>query len=167
MRFPLTLLLLAGLAWPGTLDAQSSRTPRFRMVQVGERVRIGVTDSIAQSPFASASQRLTGTVRGIAPDTLYLELSQSEGTTTAIPRARIQGVSVSLGRPSRAESAEELGVNAAVMLALLLPWTGDEKRSTASRLGSAAVGAGVGLAAGALIGMVRPYERWRLAWLPE
>ena len=166
MRLPLIPLLLAGLAWPGPLDAQSFRNPQFRIVQVGERVRIGVTDSIAQSPFASASQRLTGTVLGIAPDTLYLELSQSAGTT-AIPRARIQGVSVSLGRPSRVESAEELGVNAAVMLALLLPWTGDEKRSTASRFGSAAVGAGVGLAAGALIGLVRPYERWRLAWLPE
>lgn len=163
MHPPLLVLLLI---CPWALGAQQFREPRFRMVQVGERVRIGVTDSIAQSPFASASQRLTGTVRGIAPDTLYLELSQAAGPT-AIPRARIQGVAISLGRPSRTESAEELGVNGAVLLALLLPWTGDEKRSTASRLRSAAVGAGVGFAAGALIGLVRPYERWRVAWLPE
>lgn len=148
---------------------------RWRMVEIGTRVRVGVADRVPgipdrmpSSPFHASVQRLQGTVRAIAPDTLYVDLANTVGQV-AIPRVMIQGVEMSLGRPSRARSALEAGTTGAVILALFLPsfvvdpgsrWFGSSGRATTA----AAV---IGFSTGALLGLIRPYERWRIAWIPE
>jgi hypothetical protein len=107
-------------------------------------------------------QRVEGVVRRIAPDTLYLEVIEGS-PVTAIPRARIQGVEVSLGPPSRIKSATDLGSSIAIVAGVVMALDTTDRGG----LKGAAVGAGVGFAAGALFGLVRPYERWQIAWIPE
>jgi hypothetical protein len=174
MRRMLLATSLAALITPPDLGGQID-APRWPMVEIGTRVRVGVADRIPGVPdrmpgwpFPTSVQRLQGTVRAIAPDTLYVDLSNTVGRL-AIPRVMIQGVEMSLGRPSRARSALEVGTAGAVILALLVPsyvvdpdsrWFGSSRRATA-------VGAVVGFSAGALFGLIRPYERWRIAWIPE
>jgi hypothetical protein len=163
-------VMLASLVGPPALDAQSGR-PAVRMIAVGTRVRVqvveGVPQLLTQSPFAAASQRLQGTVRAIAPETLYIELSNARGTV-AIPRLAIQRVEMSLGRPSRRVSAVEVGTAGAVLFALFMPsFVVAPERRFGSSDRAAAAGAGIGFGVGALFGALRPYERWRIAWIPE
>jgi hypothetical protein len=166
--------LLAALITPPDLAGQVD-TSRWPMVEIGTRVRVGVADRVPgipdrtpNWPFPRSVQRLQGTVRAIAPDTLYIDLSNTVGRL-AIPRLMIHGVEMSLGRPSRARSAVEAGAAGAAILALLVPafvvdpgsrWFGSSGRATAA-------GAGIGFSAGVLFGLLRPYERWRTAWIPE
>lgn len=148
-------------------DAQLwSRTPT--LVDIGTRVRVGLVDSAQQrSPFASPSRRLVGTVRAIAPETLYLDLPDGV-STLSIPRATIRGVRMSLGRPSRIASALDVGSGGAFLCALFLPGL---YRHPERRFGPAwrpwVTSAAIGFGAGALVGAVHPYERWRIAWIPE
>lgn len=165
---------LALLIMPPDLAGQVD-APRWPMVDIGTRIRVGVADRIPgvpdripNSPFPRSVQRLQGTVRAIGPDTLYLDLSNTP-SRLAIPRVMIQGVEMSLGRPSRARSALEAATVGAAILALLVPayvvdpgsrWFGSSGRATAA-------GAVIGFSAGTLFGLLRPYERWRIAWIPE
>jgi hypothetical protein len=155
--------------------AGQADTGRWRMVEIGSRVRVGVADRIPGVPDRTADglfpifvQRLQGTVHAIAPETLYLGVSNAAGRV-AIPRIMIERVEMSLGRPSRARSALEAGTVGAVALALLVPayvvdpdsrWFRSSGRATAA-------GAVIGLGVGALLGFLRPFERWRVAWIPE
>jgi hypothetical protein len=164
----LTVVITAGLA--GQAD-----TARWPTVAIGSRVRVGVTDRIPglpdrtpNWPFPTAVQRLYGTVHAIAPETLYVSLSNTAGYV-AIPRLMINQVAMSLGRPSRARSAVEAGTVGAALFALLVPayvvdpdsrWFRSSGRATAA-------GAVLGLGAGLLLGSIFPYERWRIAWIPE
>jgi hypothetical protein len=132
------------------------------MIDTGNRVRVGITEEERRTPLTRHSQRVTGIVRGISPDTLFLEVV--EGTAiSAIPRARIVDVELSLGAPSRLLSAKELGSSLGLLATLILVTDKYEPRGWKA----AAIGAGGGFAAGAVIGLVRPYERWQLAWIPE
>jgi hypothetical protein len=147
---------------------------RWPMVGVGMRVRVGVADSVAGTPdrrpaglFPTSVQRLQGTIRAIAPETLYVELVNTAGRV-AIPRLMIQGVEMPV-RFSRARSAFETAAAGAVILALLVPafvvdpdsrWFRSEGRATGA-------GAVIGFSAGMLFGLLLPYERWRIAWIPE
>ena len=157
---------MTSLIGPSNAGAQP-RAPTVYMVDIGARVRVDVTDRFAQSPFSPFAQRVQGTVRAIAPDTLYLDLPNTVGTI-AIPRIMIQAVATSLGKDSRRASALETGTIAAVIFALVLS---SEPVQSERRFGShwyaAAVGAGTGFGAGVLLATLRPYERWRSAWLPE
>jgi hypothetical protein len=164
----LTVVITPGLAG----QADTARSP---IVAIGSRVRVGVTDRIPgipdrkpNWPFPTAMQRLYGTVRAIAPETLYVSLSSTVGQV-AIPRLMIHEVAMSLGRPSRARSALEAGTVGAALFALLVPayvvdpdsrWFGSSGRATAA-------GAVLGFGAGLLLGTIFPYERWRIAWIPE
>lgn len=173
-RRMLLTALLAALISPPDLGGQVD-TARWPMVEIGTRIRVGVEDRIPgipdrmpNRPFPTSVQRLQGTVRAIAPDTLYIDLANTVGRL-AIPRVMIQGVEMSLGRPSRSRSALEAGTVGAAILALLVPayvvdpgsrWFGSSGRATAA-------GAVIGFSAGVLFGLIRPYERWRIAWIPE
>jgi len=142
--------------------AQRPYDGQILMVSAGNRVRIGVTDSVHLSPYGSPSQRLIGIVQSITPDTLYLEVI--EGTyPSAIPRELIRGVELSLGPPSRRATAREWGIAGGVYLGLAM------MRRTPHRSGfqNAMIGTAVGSALGVLYGLVHPREPWRVAWLPE
>ena len=165
---------LAALITPPDLGGQVDAA-RWPMVEIGTRVRVGVADRVPgvpdrmpNWPFPTSVQQLQGTVRAIAPDTLYIDLSNTVGSL-AIPRVMIRGVAMSLGKPSRARSALEAGTVGAAILALLVPayvvdpdsrWFGSSGRATTA-------GAVIGFSAGVLFGLIRPYERWRIAWIPE
>jgi hypothetical protein len=155
---------------PTTVGAQLGRRA-VHMVAVGTRVRVevaeGVPQALRQPPFAAGAQRLQGTVHAISPETLYVALSNAVGTV-AIPRATIRRVEMSLGRPSRRVSAMDVGTAGAVLFALFMPaFVVQPERRFGSSERAAAVGAGIGFGMGALFGALRPYERWRIAWIPE
>ena len=172
----LLIVLLTALASPAGLHAQSYiEARRVRMVDTGVEVRIGVTLMERRSPIlivdgrvrSVVDHRLRGVVRRITPDSLYLEVSDS-GAALAIPRALIQGVDLNLGR-SRRESALGVAVNLAVLGGLVMSskLVDEDRTRYRSDLHAGALGAGVGFGAGAVLGFLFPYERWRTAWIPE
>jgi hypothetical protein len=156
------LLASAGaLAGPTALGAQRVRD-RFRMVDTGAVVRVGVTSQLGRGPLVAADRHVQGTVLGIAPDTLYLRPSDS-ARVVAIPRFQIRGVQMRLGPPSRRGSALRRGAAFALIGAIVRPFP-PPFRSTWRGV---AAGAGLGFGVGAVAGLAQPSERWRVAWIPE
>lgn len=168
MRWFLLCTLLAGLIGESHLGAQIvARPDPAAPIDAGVRIRVSVSSPYRQSPFASRAQRLRGTVRAIASDTLYLELPNTIGLL-AIPRAQIRALEVSLGEPSRWGSTLESGSVGAVifMLRMLAAHQDRETRRFDEAWQAMAAGAGIGFSMGAYFGWRRPYERWRPARLP-
>jgi len=157
----LRLALVVVFAAPNA-GAQRLNGPPVLMVSAGNRVRVGVTDSVLLLPYGAPSQRLVGTVQSITPDTLYLQVIGGTNPS-AIPRELIRGVELSLGPPSRRATAREWGIAGGVYGGLLM------MRPSARRSGfeNAMIGTAVGSALGVLFGLVHPREPWRIAWLPE
>jgi hypothetical protein len=154
--------MVAALLVPTGAGAQRE----VRMADVGSRVRVGVIESPRLSPDdpLTPQLRIRGTIHEIAPDTLYLEVSNTT-SIMAIPRIRIQVVELSL-RVSRRGSAVESGFTGGSILALLGPLV-NGTRETGAELKAAAAGAALGFVGGALLGALYPFERWRIAWLPD
>jgi hypothetical protein len=180
MRVMLFATLLASLIGPPDLGGQIDLgrqidERRWPMVGIGTRVKVGVVDRVPgvpdrmpNSPFATSVQRLQGTVRAIAAETLYVDLSNTTGRV-AIPRVMIEGVEMSLGRTSRARSAFEAATAAGLLFALFLPSfvVDPDSRWFSSDGRAASAGAVIGLGVGTVFGFLWPYERWRIAWIPE
>ena len=164
MRRFLLAAVIAGLIGPIGAGAQQ-RPPA--PVDTAARVRITLASSFRQSPFTTRAQRIQGTLRAIAPDTLYLELPNVTGTL-AIPRAQVRGVERSLG-VSRCASALKIGTLGAVIFGArtLIAHQDPESRRFDEPWQAVAVGAGVGFGVGAYIGSRLPRERWREVRLPE
>ena len=137
------------------------------LIGVGDRVRVGIREDTSRSPFAMAAQQIRGIVHAIAPETLYIDLPDAIGTVP-IPRAAIAGVEMSSGRPSRTASALDVGSASALLGGLFLPsFIPRPKHTFGSSGGAFAASAGIGFGIGAIIGALLPYERWRVAWIPE
>ena len=122
----------------------------------GSRVRITVADSLRQSPYMARSTSLTGTLARSTPDTLWLNVGGPD--TVRVPRSTLRRMEVSRGA-SRVNSALEQGIFVALMFGPLAYNAADdshEKQKAVAIVGSTAVLA-------AIIGAVRPYERWRRA----
>lgn len=131
-------------------------------VATGVRVRIVLPDSVRQAPLQPRDQTVIGTVARVGGDTLHLAIPSTSGTV-AVPRSSVRRLSVSLGVPSRPESAARHGLAwaAAGALGFFLARSGDEGSSFASDGEAAAIGAGIGFGIGAILGAVSPSERWR------
>jgi hypothetical protein len=147
--------LVASHAATTTLSAQwpASITP-------GTRVRV----LLPEAQYQAASRRghlLRGRVTALAPDTLYLAVTDSLGPL-AVPRALVDHLDLSRGVPSRATSALRRGLLAGAGTALLLVLVNEmDDASDRTSTGKAAlVGAGVGVSFGALTGALYPRERW-------
>lgn len=127
----------------------------------GARVQTQLPEAQFQ-PAARRGHLLRGRVAGLAPDTLYLAVTDSLGPL-AIPRHLIQRLEYSRGVPSRGSSALVRGLQAGAAMALVLVlWNELDEGSDRTSAGTAAlVGGSVGFATGALIGALRPQERWR------
>jgi hypothetical protein len=127
----------------------------------GARVQARLPEAQFQ-PAARRGHLLRGRVAGLAPDTLYLAVADSVGPL-AIPRALIERLEYSRGVPSRASSALVRGLKAGAAMALALAlWNELDEGSDRTSTGTAAlVGGSVGFATGALVGALRPQERWR------
>ena len=119
---------------------------------------MAVTDRVLRSPRARPRRlrRITGTLRAIEPDTIRLALSPT-GPPVAIPRILIYRVEGSLGRERRGSAGDAALVGGGIGALLM---GGFREKSRAVVFAS-------GYAIGALVGAVRPYERWEQAWLPE
>lgn len=146
---------LAALQAATTLSAQwpASITP-------GTRVRVRLPEVQYQAD-SRRGHLLRGRVTALAPDTLYLAVTDSLGPL-AVPRALIEHLDISRGVPSRATSALRRGLLAGAGTALLVVLFNEMREgSDRTSAGTAAlVGAGFGVSFGALTGALYPRERW-------
>ena len=165
-RSVVVLTIIANFLNSTTATAQLWRLAP-QLIGVGDRVRVGIRDDTSRGPFAMAAQHIRGTVHAIAPETLYVDLPDAIGTGPS-PRAAIAGVEMSTGAPSRTGCALDVGSAGALLGGLFLP---SFIRRADHRFGSSGgafvASAGIGFGIGALIGVLVPYERWRVAWIPE
>ena len=143
---------------PGTLRTVASPT-----IAAGTRVRVTVSSASRSSFFDSRVERFRGTLLSSSPDTLYLALSNVDGSI-AIPRTAVRRVETSLGT-SRWPTAIKAGIVGAVLFGGRM-WVAHEDPRTRrfpDAWQAVAVGSTAGFAAGAWLGSRHPSERWRAA----
>ena len=147
------------VAAPATLLAQFPAE-----VEPGSRVRIHLPETHRQMDGPSHRQLLRGTVESVTPDTLRLTIPGAFGAL-AIPRASMQRLEVSRGRPNRLSSATERAVGGAIAGALFFALTNDPDLLGGPKYRSdweaAGVGAAWGAGFGVFLGVLFPHERWR------
>jgi hypothetical protein len=149
-------LALLLIAWP--MSWASAQWPAE--VAPGARIQV----RLPEAEFQGAPRRghlLRGRVVRLVPDSLYLAVTDSVGAL-AIPRHLVERLEYSRGVPSRTSSALLRGLRAgaatAVFLVLLNERDDDPEISTGE---AALLGGGVGFVMGAVVGALRPEERWR------
>lgn len=117
-------------------------------------VRLVVADSLRQERFLPRSHRVIGTLARATPDTLWLHVVGPD--TVRVPRSTVRGMEVSRGA-SGASSALEQFVAVALIFGIPLYAAADdrdERQRAIAIVGSTAVVA-------AIVGALRPYEKWR------
>ena len=149
MRRALFLIAVAASVLAPRAEAQ-----RVADVAAGSRVRLAVADSLRQEPFLPRTRSFVGTLARGTPDTLWVHVAGPD--TIRVPRSTVRGMEVSRGA-SRGGSALEQGL--AVALIFGIPRYAaaddrDERQRAIAIVGSTAVVA-------AVVGALRPYERWR------
>ena len=151
--------LAAAIALPAAARAQETEPqPQQR-----------VTVTLARQPEvegATGSQAIRGTLLDIDADSMSIQVHPGTGPLR-VSRGVVRRMYVSRGVPSRTQSAAAGALGGAALGAVTwwLRNEGDDRLFTSDRdaaLTGAAVGAGVGLVAGALW----PRERWRRIRLP-
>ena len=158
MRGPVlvSVLLLGALATTAAAQFPAD-------VTAGARVRLLLPDSVRQAPLQPRRQLLLGSVVRIGADTLYVAVPGTTGAL-AVPKDSLEGLSVSLGVPSRPESALRRGIELAAggaLAFLVAHQTDDDDEHFGSAGEAAAIGAGIGFGIGAILGAISPSERWR------
>jgi hypothetical protein len=148
----LPAVVLAALCAAPPAAAQAGAAP----APEGARVRLTLADSVRPAPLAPRAAALVGTLARATADTLYV-VPAGAATAAAVPRRAVRVLSVSRG-VSRPRSALEQAVVGGVTWALLAYAAGGTDGAPARRV--AAYGA-AGVGVGAVLGAVRPYERWR------
>jgi hypothetical protein len=142
--------------WP-TGPASAQWPPQ---VVPGARVQV----RLPEAEFQDSPRRghlLRGRVVRLVSDSLYLAVTDSVGPLS-IPRSLIERLEYSLGVPSRTSSALGRGLRAGAGSALLLVLLNEIQDDPEISTGEAALlGGGVGFAVGAVVGALRPEERWR------
>lgn len=168
-RLLLSGLTVLALGIPQRTGAQFTTAHRIPVsVDIGSRVRVGVRSTHPQPPFGSRVEQWRGTVSGLTPDTLYLDIPNTVGTVP-IPRASIRRVERSTGPPSVVASILEVGLVGAALGAVRMVSAHQDPKSRQfdSTLEAAAAGAALGFIIGGYFGGRRPFERWRPARLPD
>jgi hypothetical protein len=169
MRHSVCTLAFALFVATTRLDAQftTALTHEPTVVPVGARVRLQFVGSI---PTAFTAQKITGTPRGIAADTVYLQLS-ALAQPIAIPRDRVRRVELSISPGSRRNAAIQGGVITAAFMATQMWFSHQNPKSRVyeKEWQAVSIGAGMGFALGGYVvwRWNRPFEVWRDARLPE
>jgi hypothetical protein len=131
-------------------------------VAVGSRVRVVLADSVRQQ-WAPSTQWLRGDVAGLARDTLYLRLPNTEAPVP-IRHGVIRRLDRSLGTPSRPESALRGAIAGAFWGAIflgLVQAADDRQQSSEAFWEDIGEGAAYGAGIGFVMGTIFPTERWR------
>ena len=119
---------------------------------------------LPEAEFQAGARRghlVRGRVVRLSPDSIYLAVTDSLGPL-AIPRSLIQRLDRSRGVPSRTSSALLRGARDGAAIALLTVLLNELHEESDLTTGEAALlGGGVGFALGAVVGALRPEERWR------
>ena len=131
------------------VDAQ-----RLDDVTPGSRVRVAVADSLRQEPFLPRTHRFIGTLARATPDTLWMHVAGPD--TIRVPRSAVRGMEISRGA-SRAGSALEQGLAVALIFGIPMYAAADDRDE---RQRAVAIVGGTAVVA-AVVGALRPYERWR------
>ena len=145
------LFLIAVVACSVATPAEAQRVAD---VASGSRIRVAVADSLRQEPFLPRTRSFIGTLARATPDTLWVHVAGPD--TIRVPRSTVRGMEISRGA-SRASSALEQGLAVALIFGIPLYAAADdrdERQRAIAIVGSTAVVA-------AIVGAVRPYERWR------
>jgi hypothetical protein len=151
---PLTLIgLLAALGF-GDSTAQWPAN-----VAPGARVRVRLPEVQYQEAIPRG-HLLRGRVSALAPDTLYLAITDSVGPL-AIPRPLIQRLDLSRGVPSRGANALRQGVISGALWALAFAVFSETDNGRHDTGDAALLGGGVGFVTGAIMGALFPRERWK------
>ena len=158
MKGIVSWLLLAFLLLPwGHRRAHAQWPPE---VALGVRVQVRLPEAEFQ-PLGRRGHLLRGRIVQLAQDSLYLAVTDSMGPL-AIPRRLIQRLDRSRGVPSRTTSALLRGARDGAAFALLMVLLNEMDEDPDLSAGEAALaGGGVGFALGAVVGALRPEERWR------
>jgi hypothetical protein len=158
----LLLLLGSGVQGVGAQDTSA------RVIGPGTEVRVGLAAEPNLLPHPRRVEWARGTIHDIQPDTLFLS-SEAAGLIP-IPRLMITDVRESLGI-DRWQSGRDVGFSLAVFAALVMSVIQEtelaDRGLLRSEVGAYATAAAGGFAVGFAIGGIRPFERWRTAWLPE
>jgi len=143
--------MLAAVAIVQTAAAQASEEPR-----VGTRIRIGLPDTLRAYPFARHGQWVVGTVVRATQDSLVLHVGGANPLSVA--RHDISGVDVSRGS-SRARSAVDYGLTMGLFMGAMRYSLEHSERGVHDH--QVAIFAGSGVAVGAIIGALSPFEHWK------
>ena len=147
-------LIVATVAVVGLAPAAAAQLQE--QPSVGSRVRIGLPDSVRYSPFVRPGFWVTGTLVRATQDSLVLHVGGANSLSVA--RRDITGLAVSQGS-SRARSAVEHGLFAGVLFAFATYTVDNTERNLRGR--NVAIAAGSGVALGAVLGALSPFEHWR------
>lgn len=160
----LALAALVVLAFAAPVAAQ----PEDPAVRVGARVRVTLSEQLWTVEGVRDPTVLRGVLRSVTRDSLRLQLHPG-ASPVSVARSAVARVDISLGVPSRAESALRGAVlNAVAFAASNLLIHAVERDSPYDSGGDAALrGAAVGGAFGAVAGAVLVRERWRRARIPQ
>ena len=138
------------------LVATRAEAQRTESLTAGTRLRVSVADSLRQDSFGPRARTLIGTLARVSPDTLWLHVGGPD--TVRLARATLRHVATS-GGASRVASAFELGVFTGLVYGIVAHSVAHEgeRWRRAREFGGAAAGLG------AVVGALRPFERWRTA----
>jgi hypothetical protein len=136
------------------LSACAHANTRPSLPPVGSRVRVTIPDSLRATVFTPRAQSVVGTLARSSPDTLWLQLGSSDSVRVA--RTTVRRLEVSRGASPLA-SALEQGLVLGVLSYGLAQAQSDraDRHERAVKIGLTAAGVA------ALVGAMRPYERWR------
>ena len=119
------------------------------------RLRLLLPDSLKQQPFAPRKHFVTGQFVRATADSVYLQMSG-----TAPFGVSLAGVPMWVSRgASRGHSALRAGA-ALGLFSAAVTYT-DGRQGRYHQTSDAMVGGAIGLAVGAIVGAVSPWERWR------
>jgi hypothetical protein len=147
----LIVAIVASAGFSHAAVAQRQEEPK-----VGSRVRIGLPDSLRVAPFVRPGIWVTGTLVRATQDSLVLHVAGASPLYVA--RRDITGLAVSEGT-SRVRSAVGHALFAGVLFAFATYAVDNTEGSVRGR--QVAIGAGSGVALGALLGALSPFEHWR------
>lgn len=161
---PLVPAALVVLALAAPVAAQTEDPA----VRVGARVRVTLSEQLWTVEGVRDPTVLRGVLRSVTRDSLRLQVHPG-ASTVSVARSAVARMDVSLGVPSRPESALRGAIlNAAAFAGSNLLIHVVDRDSPYDSGGAAALrGAAVGGAFGAVAGAVLVRERWRRARIPQ